>query len=254
MNCPALIMAGGKSERMRAGGCVLHKALRAICGAPLIEYNLEMLFRFGVSRVWVAVSSAEEQLLSWLNERGRCVATEARAELCVIVEHEPLGTIGAAKRLGNVAENVLVINVDNLTGLDLNALLDCQIRNRAALTVATHSEQFRIPFGEVEREGSRLIAYREKPEINITISSGMYVLHQRAMRCIADTSPTSAPVLAQRLLEAGEAVACYHHNAWWIDVNDEAALARAEALIARQSPLRCPENGLAFPYAAHRPQ
>jgi NDP-sugar pyrophosphorylase family protein len=222
---------------MRAGGCRVHKALRAIRGIPLIEYNLAMLFRFGLSRVWVAVNAAETQLLSWVEERGRCMANEANAEVRLIVEHDPLGTIGAARYLTDLAEHILIVNVDNLTGLDLNTLLECHIRNRAALTVATHSEPFRIPFGEVERDGSRLVAYREKPEISITISSGTYVLGQRAMRCIAEKGPTSAPVLVQRLLDIHETVACYHHDAWWIDVNDEAALTRAEALLGARPAL-----------------
>jgi GTP:adenosylcobinamide-phosphate guanylyltransferase len=32
----ALIMAGGRSERMRAGGCSQHKALRRVLGVPMI--------------------------------------------------------------------------------------------------------------------------------------------------------------------------------------------------------------------------
>lgn len=238
MSCAALIMAGGRSERMRAGGCTLHKALRTVLSAPLIEHNLAMLFHFGFSSVWVAVSNREEQLLSWLKDRGQYLAFGAHAELRVIVEHEPLGTIGAAKCLANVCENALIINVDNLTTLDLRALMERQLNCRAALTVATHDEPFRIPFGQVEREGERLIAYREKPEIEMTVSSGIYVLSQRAMLLIADRGPTSAPALVQRLLDSGEIVACYQHNDWWIDVNDEIALVRAEAWLIQQRSFR----------------
>ena len=51
----ALIMAGGRSERMRAGGSAQHKGLRTVVGMPLIECNLRALLWFGFSRLFVVL-------------------------------------------------------------------------------------------------------------------------------------------------------------------------------------------------------
>jgi NDP-sugar pyrophosphorylase family protein len=232
MNCTGLIMAGGRSARMRNGGCTTHKALRTICGVPLLERNLTELLRFDIKNIWIAVSESESELLSWLDSRGQAMAKARGGTLQVYIEARPLGTIGAARHLANCAENVLVFNVDNLTSLNLSSFVNFHLTSGAALTVASHDELFRIPFGQIEVNGTQLTAYHEKPEIPVSISSGIYALHRRAMQRIARTGPTDAPNLINSLLGAGEKVACYRHDSWWIDVNDEAALARAEAALS----------------------
>lgn len=234
MTCAALVMAGGSSERMRTGGRKTHKALREIGGQSLIEHNLRKLFFFGITEVTVAVNTAETELRSWLAGPGTTLAAAHGAELRILVEQQPLGTIGAAKSLAESNENLLVVNVDNLTDLDLRALFNFHLESGAALTVASHQEPFRIPFGQLETSGSQVKAYKEKPVFLVTISSGTYVLHRRAMSAIRPGEKTHAPDLINLLMQSGELVASFGHNAWWMDVNDEAALALAEAALARK--------------------
>ncbi len=55
--CTAIIMAGGRSERMRSTAGQTHKALISVLGVPMIERNLLALFAQGFRNVIVAVSS-----------------------------------------------------------------------------------------------------------------------------------------------------------------------------------------------------
>ncbi len=233
MNTTALVMAGGSSERMRAGGCKTHKALRAVSGTPLLQRNLETLFLFGFTDISIAVNQAEDQLLSAVGSL-HSFAAHYGATLRVIPEQRPLGTIGAARLMSGFAEDVLVVNVDNLTELDLRAFFNFHLQTRAALTVASHQESFRIPFGQIEADNSRLTAYKEKPALSIAISSGAYVLSRQAMAAIPPNERIHAPDLINSLIQSGQLVSCFHHRAWWIDVNDEAALAQAEAALVRK--------------------
>lgn len=234
MKRAALVMAGGSSERMRGGSRKTHKALREIRGQPLIEHYLRKLFFFGITDVTVAVNTAETELRCWLAGPGTTLAVEHGAEVGILVEEQPLGTIGAAGSLAQSNENLLVVNVDNLTDLDLRAFFNFHLESGAALTVASHQEPFRIPFGQLETSGSRVTAYKEKPVFLIAISSGTYMLHRRAMSAIQPGEKMHAPDLVNLLMQSGELVACFGHDAWWIDVNDESALAVAEAALARK--------------------
>jgi mannose-1-phosphate guanylyltransferase/phosphomannomutase len=235
MKHAALIMAGGRSERMRAGGCETHKALRTIDGTPLLLRNLSTLFSFGFRDVWIAVNQYEEQLLRYIEDLG-AFAADQHATLKILREEKPLGTIGAARLVAGLAKHLLVVNVDNVTDLDLRALFEFHLKNEAVLTVASHQEPFRIPFGQLGVSGAQVTAYMEKPLLTLTVSSGAYVLSRRAMVAISPNERVQAPDLINALLNANERVCCFHHQAWWIDINDEDSLARAEtALKSRPS-------------------
>jgi NDP-sugar pyrophosphorylase family protein len=91
----------------------------------------------------------------------------------------------------------------------------------------------------VQLAGHRVVAYREKPNLSVPISSGTYVLGRRAIDRVPAGSRMDVPALVDTLLEAGEAVLAYPHQEPWIDINDEVALAHAQRLFA--------ENGNRWP-------
>jgi NDP-sugar pyrophosphorylase family protein len=229
----ALIMAGGRSERMRAGGSGQHKGLRAVLGMPLIECNLRALLCFGFKQLFVAVNEQERALAAWIDGHGRAIAGSQSATLEVLVEAQPLGTIGAVASLPREIDDAVIVNVDNLTSLDLRQLTRYHREQRAAATIAAHDQQFPIPFGMLELAGQRVVSYREKPNLPVTISSGTYVLHRRAIDRVPAGRRLDLPALIDSLLQQDEAVLAWPHREPWIDVNDEAALAQAQRLFSQ---------------------
>jgi len=218
----ALIMAGGLSERMRASGAKTHKALREVASRSLLDHNIEYLRSHGIFDITLAVNRCEHDLLARV------------AHLPLIIEERPLGTIGSARNFAQNTETLVVLYVDNLTDLDLRAFVAYHCAQQAVLTIASHDEPFRIPFGELELDGTRVLAYREKPIFPIPISSGLYVLSNRAIAAIGQEERIHAPELINRLISRGDHVAAFRHQAWWIDVNDETALAAADVALARK--------------------
>jgi NDP-sugar pyrophosphorylase family protein len=241
----ALIMAAGQSMRMRAGGSGQHKGLRTVLGVPLIERNLRTLLWFGFARVFVAVNAAEAAMRAWVDGPGRANAEAHGATLEALIETEPRGTIGAVSSLPRELEHALIVNVDNLTRLDLSRLMSFHRERAAAATIATHDHPFPIPFGTVELSGARVLAYREKPQLSVPISSGVYALSRRAIDRVPQGARFDAPALIGALLGAGEAVLAFAHQEPWIDVNDEAALAQAQRLFE--------QHGRDWPGAAAAP-
>ena len=215
---------------MRAGGSAQHKGLRTVLGVPLIEWNLRALLWFGFKRLFIATNARERALATWVDTRGRTVAQSQSATLDTLVETEPLGTIGAVASLPREIDDAVIVNVDNLTSLDLRHFARYHRERRAAATIATHAQPFPIPFGMVELDGQRVVGYREKPELSVPVSSGTYVLNRLAIDRVPAGRKFDVPALIDALLGANEAVLAYPHRAPWIDVNDEAALAHAQRL------------------------
>ena len=233
--CTALIMAGGRSERMRSTAGQTHKALISVLGIPMIERNLLALFAQGFRDVVVAVNFRERDVLDYVNGQATKLAHERGAALRCHTESAPLGTIGAAGSVQCDSDPLLVVNVDNLTTLNLRAFVAHHVKERAVLSIATHIELFPIPFGEVVVQNGLVTEYREKPTISVRLSSGTYVLSQRARSFIAKDCRTDLPSLFALLLSHGERIVSYEHSAPWIDVNDAASLDKAENLIGQYS-------------------
>jgi NDP-sugar pyrophosphorylase family protein len=227
----ALVMAGGRSERMRASLGSLHKSLVPILGVPLLERNLLALLSEGFNAILVCYSANEAEVEQYLKARGRELVESRNATLELVREEHPLGTIGAASRLKMHSGPLLVVNVDNLTTLSLRTLVAHHVHAKAALTIAVHSEPFRIPFGEVTVREGEVVGYSEKPLHPVTISSGTYVLSAECRRVIPQEQRFDIPALFTLVTGMKKRVAAFEHNAAWIDVNDAAAVSRAEQLI-----------------------
>jgi dTDP-glucose pyrophosphorylase len=231
----ALVMAGGRSERMRATLGPAHKALVPVLGVPLVERNLCAVLGAGIRDIVVAVNPREPQLADYVATYGQALARACRARIECFEEQQPLGTIGAAGAVEIRSDALLVVNVDNLTALDLRVFVDHHRASAAALTIATHFERFQVPFGEVVVNGEWIEEYREKPQLPVRISSGTYVVSRRARQQIAPGERLDVPDFFRRLRAAGEHVGSFAHQASWIDVNDATALRLAETMVAANS-------------------
>ncbi len=239
----ALIMAGGESARMRSTAGLDHKALHTVLGVPLIERNICQLIGSGFDEIVVAINARDEAILDYLETRGRDITTATSASVEFMIESTPLGTIGVAGRLASRNRNVLIVNVDNLTTLDLQEFVSFHIRSGSAMTVAVHVEPFQIPFGQVKVVDGKIIEYLEKPKLPVRISSGTYVLTADCCRQIAHDQRTDVPDLITHLLERGDTVAAFEHHALWIDVNNAADIEKAKQLVGNnQSEFFTPGN------------
>jgi NDP-mannose synthase len=228
----ALVMAGGRGERLRSSGTPVPKPLLPVVGIPLLERNLLTLLAAGFRDITVAIPAHTPEIGAFVESRCRSLAESYAASLMVLVERAPLGNIGAAREVQAGNADLLVVYADNLTALDLNDLVTYHQSAKAALTSAVHLEPFRIPYGEVEVEKGAIVAYREKPERRVLVSSGVFVLSPAARFLLPSGERTEVAWLVNRLLAERLPVAAYRHEAPWIDINDTAAIARAEQLVA----------------------
>jgi len=204
---------------MRASGVDVPKPLVRVSGRPLIEWNVRALRKAGIDDVRVSVSAGQTSIREWIDAAG----------LPAVVETTPLGNIGAAGLRAGSCERLLVVFADNLTDLDLRALLAA---HEGALTLAAHEHVLRLDYGRLEIEGGRVRAYSEKPEIRSVVSSGLYVLGPQAMQIVKDIGRCGASQMVREVLDAGGRVGAFRHEAAWVDVNDASKLEEAEAVAA----------------------
>jgi NDP-sugar pyrophosphorylase family protein len=217
----AIILAGGKAERLGAAAGGRPKALVLIAGRPLAAYQVALLAAAGVERVIVSCAAGEEEAFeSELRGHG--------AEIVPIPEPEPLGR-GGGLRFAAAARretgDVFALNGDEIVDLDFAALLARHTGTGAAATIAV--APLRSPFGVVELGDDDVVTgFTEAPELPYWVSCGIYVLGEEAIERLperGDHEVTTFPELA------GEGrVRAFRHEGLWVTVNTPKDLRRAE--------------------------
>jgi mutator protein MutT len=230
MTAGALILAGGRGTRMAASTGTDHeKPLVAVRGVSLLERNLCAIVSAGMLDVWVAFRACQRGIGAEV-ERLAAAVRPRGVTVHALIEAQPLGTIGAAGVVGDRGAPLLAVNADNLCGLDLRSLVDRHLQTGADLTLAAHDHAVTNPYGELDVDGDRVVAYREKPTRVSRVCSAISVLGGAAVRTL--DGPAGLPDLTSRLIARGGDVRVLAHTAPWIDVNDAADAARAAALVA----------------------
>jgi NDP-sugar pyrophosphorylase family protein len=220
----AIILAGGKAERLGAAAAGRPKALVPVAGRPLAAYQLDLLRRAGVGRVIVSCAAGKEQSFeSALSGLG--------PELAVIAEPEPLGRGGGLRFASQVRQeegDVYALNGDELLDVDLAALLRKHREAGAAATIAVARPK--SPFGVVELgEDDAVTGFSEGGVIPYWVSCGVYALGEEALARMpeqGDHETTTFPELAAEARLHG-----FRHEGVWLTVNTPKDLRRAEEYV-----------------------
>lgn len=221
----AIILAGGKAERLGDAAGGRPKALVPVGGRPLAAYQLGLLTRAGVDRVLISCAGGlgpafEEEL------------AHPGVEIVAVEEPEPLGRGGglrfAAAARGETGD-VFALNGDELLDLDLDALHTRHRETEAAATITVARPP--SPFGVVELgEGDAVTGFDEAARAPYWVSCGVYVLGEEAIDRLperGDHESTTFPELA-----AAGRLRAFRHDGIWITVNTPKDLRRAEDYVA----------------------
>jgi NDP-sugar pyrophosphorylase family protein len=226
----AIILAGGKAERLGAAAEGRPKALVQVAGRPLAAYQVALLASAGVERVIVSCSAGTEDLFA--SELGGL-----GPEIVPAPEPEPLGRGGglrfaaAQRREGG---DVFALNGDELVDLDLGAMAARHRERGAAATIAI--APLKSPFGIVNLgEGDVVTGFREAPELPNWVSCGVYVFGEEAVARLperGDHEDTTFPELAREgRLQA------FRNAGLWLTVNTPKDLRQAQEVMSSEAAL-----------------
>ena len=216
----AIILAGGKAERLGDAAGGLPKPLVPVAGRPLAAWQIGLLRRAGVDRVIVSCGDgAGAQFAASLGELG--------VDVVIAEEPERLGRGGGIRYAANErleSGDVLALNGDELLDIDFESLLDTHRANGAAATITVARPK--SPFGVVELEDDLVTGFAEGGTIECWVSAGVYVLGEEALIRFperGDHETTTFPELA-----AEGKLGAFRHEGFWLTVNTPKDLRRAE--------------------------
>ncbi len=221
----ALLLAGGKAERLGEAAQGLPKPLVPVAGFPLAEYTVARLVEAGVTRIVVACRAGQEE--AFVN-----ALAGLGAEIEPVGEPEPLGRGGGLRFAASHRRErgpVYALNGDELLDVDFAGLWTEHERSGAAATIVV--AQVRSPFGVVDLEDDGTVTgFREAPLLRDWVNSGVYVLGDEALARLperGDHEQSTFPELAGEGKLRG-----FRHDGVWLTVNTPKDLKKAEAYMA----------------------
>ncbi len=215
----AILLCGGKGERLRPFTETLPKALVPLNGEPLLSHLLRYLAAEGVSRFVACVGYKAEAIEDFLKGRG-----DAFREVACVNSGDASMTDRILDAREHVRGRALICYGDTLANVDVADLLASHRASGALATLTTYP--LHSPFGIVRfDESGRVSDFEEKPALPYWINIGFILCEPEALAHLRPGS--DMPAFLSSLAAAGGLYA-YRHTGKHLTVNTEKERADAE--------------------------
>lgn len=211
----AILMAGGKGERLRPLTLETPKPLLKVGDKCIIDHNIDRLISYGVKHISVTVNYLKEQIEEHF--------AEPRGEVQVKTVREPkfLGTIGSVKFVENLYnDTVLVMNSDLFTNINYEDFFLHFQQHDAEMSLAAVPYDISIPYGILDLDGQDIHGLIEKPKFNYYANAGIYLIKRRALDEIPADTFFHATDLVEKLIAEKKKVVRYPLVGYWIDIGN----------------------------------
>jgi NDP-sugar pyrophosphorylase family protein len=211
----AVIMAGGRGERLMPLTKDLPKPMLRVGNKPIIEINIDRLSSYGISNIHVSVNYLADRIVEYFGD-GASKSVSIR----YLHESAPLGTMGALSLIDEFEKDyVLVMNSDLLTNIDFEAFYEKFVDSNADMIVATTPYHVKIPFAILELDDSFQVRnFREKPSYTYQSNAGIYMMKRELLSHIPKGMKFDATDMMNFVLNNNMKLVSDSILGYWLDI------------------------------------
>lgn len=209
----AILLAGGKGTRLYPYTATFPKPLVPVGDKPILEILIRQLKMYGFKHVTLCVGHLSYLIKSYFSN-GKFLGVKIDYSL----EKKPLGTVAPLTLIKNLPKTFLVANGDLLTDADFGQMLKKHTKKKAALTVGVYKRHEKIELGVLDIKDDKIVGYKEKPEYDFSVSTGLYIFEKRILKYIPKKKYFDFPSLVNVLIEKGEEVVPFEITGFWLDI------------------------------------
>lgn len=210
---PVVIMAGGKGTRLDPFTKILPKPLIPIGDKPIIEVIMKNFKKYGFNNFVISLNYKAEIIKLYFLENANGYNVNYTQE------QESLGTAGALQLAKEkLTETFIVSNCDVIIEMDFDGFLNYHRKNGNDATIVGVVKNMQIPYGVIEAKDGNLTQMIEKPEYNLVINSGVYILEPKLIDLIPKNQSMDMPTLLIKAKQNGLKVGVYPISSNWFDV------------------------------------
>ncbi len=223
----AVIMAGGKGERLLPLTKQTPKPLLQVGNKAIIEYNIELLSALGIKQIHISINYLGEKIMEHLKAYPK-----KDLDFKYIKESKALGTIGALQLKNSFQHDyIVVMNADLLTNVDLNTIIKEFSQSNDDALIVTIPYEVKVPHGVVETKGKYVATLKEKPSYTHYSNAGIYIFKKDCLNYIPENQFFNATDLINTLLDKGKKIINYPVSSFWLDIGTPQDYQKAQEAI-----------------------
>lgn len=236
----AMLFAAGLGTRLKPFTNKHPKALAQVNSKTLLQQNIQYLQGFGINKVVVNVHHFANQIIDIVNENNGWGSEVLISNETTEVLETGGGLVKAIPLFGN-AENIIVMNVDILTNLNIAAIFQQHTSTNALATLAVTNRTTSRYFvfnndnklcGWMNTKTNEVKGIENFDETQHTklAFSGIHIINKKIFSLIKQQGKFSMVDVYLDLMKTNEIRAFNHSKDKFIDVGKPESIAIAEAM------------------------
>ncbi|MGE4538327.1 MAG: sugar phosphate nucleotidyltransferase [Desulfovibrio sp.] len=208
LDCPVVIMAGGKGTRMAPFTHIFPKPLIPVGDKVIMEWIVDTFRAFGVDTFVLVINYLAPLIESYFGTIERNYAVD------FIREKKFLGTAGSLRQLlDSHYDDFIISNCDVIVRTRYDEAMDFHRKNKSMLTIISAIQNIKIPYGVMKfGQHGHVSEIVEKPEYSFIINTGLYIINREALSYIPSDTFYDMPTLIQALIDDGKQVFTFPVN------------------------------------------
>jgi mannose-1-phosphate guanylyltransferase len=218
----AAILCGGRGERLKPLTDYFQKVMIPIGPKklPLLAYIIKLVSHHGIDRIALLTGYRSSDIKHYFGNGSQHGVRLTYSEDPKDVKGS-LNAVANALRIGAITDcdELLVYYGDVLADLDITALLATHRRHKADATLVL-AKGYVLPVGAAEVKGETVTSFKEKPELDLNVTTGCMVAGPKSMALMKSfASPKHTDLmthfLPELLREKGRVAAFYTKKEWY---------------------------------------
>lgn len=221
----ALLMAGGRGERLKPFTDSTPKPMLKVGEKPILEINIDRLISYGITEIYISVKYLKDQIMDYFGD-----GSAKGVKIYYLEENDPLGTLGALAHIDEIMhEDLLVMNSDLLTNIDFEDFYNFYKEQNATMALASIPYNVSIPYAVLKTNDHIVESFSEKPTYTYYSNGGIYLMKFQLKKHINKGSFYNATDLMDKLIiENGSSLVHYPLLSYWLDIGKHQDFIKAQ--------------------------
>lgn len=232
----AIIVAGGKGERLRPLTDIIPKPMIDVAGKPILEYIINLFKKNGITDLIISICYLPEKVTKYFGNGNKF---GVNIEYIYEKEDSPLGTAGNISTAKSYIDSTFIVTyADILRDLNIKDMIKFHEDKKAIATLNIYKR-----FGENPKsvvlydKNNKITSFIERPSLSETkedfvwSNGSFYIFEQNIFDYIPlNTFSDFGKDIFPHLLKERKNLFAYPSTGFFIDIGDHEKLAKARRL------------------------